>query len=467
MPGSGNYLFVAIFSVEKASRESRGSIDDASYSVLNRTMPSASPHVRGPLIRRVALLSMHTSPLAQPGTGDAGGMNVFVLQTARQLARRGIEVEIFTRATESSRDPLEEEEPGVRVRHILAGPVEGLNKYDLPQELCSFAHGVMQVEARHGAGYFDLIHSHYWLSGQVGRIASQLWQVPLVHTFHTVAAVKNASLAEGDTPEPQNRLVAEHKIAASATRLTANTPAEKQELVDMLGARAQRIDVIPPGADLSLFSPGGPGATEVARRELGLPLEDQIIAFVGRIQRLKAPDVLIDATAELLRRHPDRHLTVVIVGGPSGSGLDAPTVLQEQVARLGIEAHVKFFRPMPPEKLVQVFRAADVVAVPSHNESFGLVALEAQACGTPVVATNVGGLPLAVDDGVSGLLVDGHDPLHWADVLGRVLDDDALRFALAVAASRHAANFSWSRTGSKLVDCYRRARDNYYGPSLS
>ena len=328
MPGSGNYLFVAIFSVEKASRESRGSIDDASYSVLNRTMPSASPHVRGPLIRRVALLSMHTSPLAQPGTGDAGGMNVFVLQTARQLARRGIEVEIFTRATESSRDPLEEEEPGVRVRHILAGPLEGLNKYDLPQELCSFAHGVMQVEARHGAGYFDLIHSHYWLSGQVGRIASQLWQVPLVHTFHTVAAVKNASLAEGDTPEPQNRLVAEHKIAASATRLTANTPAEKQELVDMLGARAQRIDVIPPGADLSLFSPGGPGATEVARRELGLPLEDQIIAFVGRIQRLKAPDVLIDATAELLRRHPDRHLTVVIVGGPSGSGLDAPTVLQ-------------------------------------------------------------------------------------------------------------------------------------------
>ena len=213
MPGSGNYLFVAIFSVEKASRESRGSIDDASYSVLNRTMPSASPHVRGPLIRRVALLSMHTSPLAQPGTGDAGGMNVFVLQTARQLARRGIEVEIFTRATESSRDPLEEEEPGVRVRHILAGPLEGLNKYDLPQELCSFAHGVMQVEARHGAGYFDLIHSHYWLSGQVGRIASQLWQVPLVHTFHTVAAVKNASLAEGDTPEPQNRLVAEHKLS--------------------------------------------------------------------------------------------------------------------------------------------------------------------------------------------------------------------------------------------------------------
>ena len=323
----------------------------------------------------------------------------------------------------------------------------------------------MQVEARHERGYFDLIHSHYWLSGQVGMMASRRWQVPLVHTFHTVAAVKNASLAEGDTPEPQNRLDAEHAIAANATRLTANTPAEKAELVRLLGARAQRIDVIPPGADLSLFSPGGPGATEAARRQLGLPQEDQIIAFVGRIQKLKAPDVLIDAAAELLRRRPDRHLTIVIVGGPSGSGLDAPTVLQGQVARLGIAAHVKFFRPMPPEKLVQVFRAADVVAVPSHNESFGLVALEAQACGTAVVATNVGGLPLAVDDGVSGLLVDGHDPLRWADVLGKVLDDDALRIGLAISAPRHAANFSWSRTVSKLVDCYRRARDNYYSPS--
>lgn len=440
-------------------------MDGFSHQVLNKSMSPAPSSVRSPLLRRVALLSMHTSPLAQPGTGDAGGMNVFVLQTARQLARRGIEVEIFTRATESSRDPMEEEEPGVRVRHVLAGPLEGLDKYDLPRELCSFAHGVMQVEARHERGYFGLIHSHYWLSGQVGMMASRRWQVPLVHTFHTVAAVKNASLAEGDTPEPQNRLDAEHAITANATRLTANTPAEKAELVRLLGARAQRIDVIPPGADLSLFSPGGPGATEAARRQLGLPQEDQIIAFVGRIQKLKAPDVLIDAAAELLRRRPDRHLTIVIVGGPSGSGLDAPTVLQGQVARLGIAAHVKFFRPMPPEKLVQVFRAADVVAVPSHNESFGLVALEAQACGTAVVATNVGGLPLAVDDGVSGLLVDGHDPLRWADVLGKVLDDDALRIGLAISAPRHAANFSWSRTVSKLVDCYRRARDNYYSPS--
>ena len=428
-------------------------------------MPPALSRARSPLLRRVALLSMHTSPLAQPGTGDAGGMNVFVLQTARQLARRGIEVEIFTRATESSRDPIEEEEPGVRVRHVLAGPLEGLDKYDLPHELCSFAHGVMQVEARHERGYFDLIHSHYWLSGQVGMMASRRWQVPLVHTFHTVAAVKNASLAAGDMPEPQNRLDAERSIAAMATRITANTLTEKQELVDLVGVPAQRVDVIPPGADLSLFSPGGPGATQEARRQLGLPAGDQIIAFVGRIQKLKGPDVLLDAAAELLRRRPGRNLTIVIVGGPSGSGLERPTVLHDQVARLGIADHVRFFRPMPPEKLVQVFRAADVVAVPSHNESFGLVALEAQACGTAVVATKVGGLTLAVDDGVSGLLVEGHDPLRWADVLGKVLDDDALRIGLAISASRHAGNFSWSRTASRLVDCYQRARDAYYAPA--
>ena len=432
-------------------------MDGFSHQVLNKSMSPAPSSVRSPLLRRVALLSMHTSPLAQPGTGDAGGMNVFVLQTARQLARRGIEVEIFTRATESSRDPMEEEEPGVRVRHVLAGPLEGLDKYDLPRELCSFAHGVMQGEARHERGYFDLIHSHYWLSGQVGMMASRRWQVPLVHTFHTVAAVKNASLAEGDTPEPQNRLDAEHAITANATRLTANTPAEKAELVRLLGARAQRIDVIPPGADLSLFSPGGPGATEAARRQLGLPQEDQIIAFVGRIQKLKAPDVLIDAAAELLRRRPDRHLTIVIVGGPSGSGLDAPTVLQGQVARLGIAAHVKFFRPMPPEKLVQVFRAADVVAVPSHNESFGLVAMEAQASETPVVAAAVGGLPIAVADGDTGLLVHTHSAQDWADALEQLLDDDPRRIAMGEAAVDHAQQFSWAAAAAQLENIYADA----------
>ncbi|MFY9190881.1 MAG: D-inositol-3-phosphate glycosyltransferase [Lawsonella sp.] len=421
-----------------------------------------SPHSLHQPVRRVALLSMHTSPLAQPGMGDAGGMNVFILQTARQLARCGVEVEIFTRATKSSRDPIEEEEPGVRVRHVLAGPFGGLTKYDLPQELCSFAHGVMQVEARHEPGYFDLIHSHYWLSGQVGLLAAPRWRVPLVHTFHTVAAVKNATLAAGDTPEPQERLEAEARIAQEATRLTANTPAEKQELVKLLHTESQKIDVIPPGADLSLFTPGGPGATEEARRKLGLRVDDQIVAFVGRIQPLKAPDVLVAAAGELFRRRPGRNLTIVIVGGPSGSGMDRPTRLEEQVRDLGIASHVKFFRPMPPHDLVEVFRAADVVAVPSHNESFGLVALEAQACGTAVVAANVGGLSLAVDDGVSGLLVDGHDPQRWADVLEKVLDDDALRIGLAISAPGHAFNFSWVHTARGLIKSYQRAREQYY-----
>ena len=220
--------------------------------------------------------------------------------------------------------------------------------------------------------------------------------------------------------------------------------------------------MIPPGADLSLFTPGGPGATEEARRKLGLRVDDQIVAFVGRIQPLKAPDVLVAAAGELFRRRPGRNLTIVIVGGPSGSGMDRPTRLEEQVRDLGIASHVKFFRPMPPHDLVEVFRAADVVAVPSHNESFGLVALEAQACGTAVVAANVGGLSLAVDDGVSGLLVDGHDPQRWADVLEKVLDDDALRIGLAISAPGHASNFSWVHTARGLIKSYQRAREQYY-----
>lgn len=418
-------------------------------------------------VRRIALLSMHTSPLAQPGTGDAGGMNVFVLQTARQLARCGVQVEIFTRATQSSRDPIEEEEPGVRIRHVLAGPFGGLNKYDLPHELCSFAHGVMQVEARHEPGYFDLVHSHYWLSGQVGMLAAQRWNVPLVHTFHTVAAVKNATLAEGDTPEPEDRVAAELQIAKAADRLTANTPAEKDELVRLLHTDSHKIDVVPPGADIRLFTPGGPGATEAARRQLGLPVDGQIVAFVGRIQPLKGPDVLVAAAGELFRRQPDRNLTVVIVGGPSGSGLTEPTALQQQARDLGIADRVKFFHPMPPQEIVQVFRAADVVAVPSHNESFGLVALEAQACGTAVVAANVGGLSLAVNDGVSGLLVDGHNPMRWADVLEKVLDDDSLRIGLAISAPGHASQFSWAHTARGLIKTYTRAREQYYSPAVS
>ena len=400
------------------------------------------------------MLSVHTSPLAQPGTGDAGGMNVYVLQSAVQLARRGVEVEIFTRATSSNDEPVVEAAPGVLVRHVVAGPFEGLDKHELPTQLCPFAAEVLRQEARQLPGYYDLIHSHYWLSGQVGWLARDRWRRPLVHTAHTLAAVKNAFLADGDTPEPLSRVIGERQIIAESDRLVANTAEEARQLVDLYGAEPERIDVVPPGADLSRYHPGDRVA---ARAELGIAQDEQVVAFVGRIQPLKAPDVLIHAAAEVLRAEPDRRLRILIVGGPSGTGLDRPDALIELAATLGISERVTFLPPQPPHRLVQVYRAADMVAVPSYNESFGLVAIEAQASGTPVLAADVGGLSTAVRNGVSGALVSGHRADEWGSALRGLLGDPAGLRRMGAAAVEHAAGFSWEHTADGLLDCYAEA----------
>ncbi|WP_181784736.1 D-inositol-3-phosphate glycosyltransferase, partial [Pseudonocardia pini] len=339
---------------------------------------AARPDVRG----RVAILSVHTSPLEQPGTGDAGGMNVYIAETATRMARRGVPVEIFTRATSSEQPPVAELAPGVLVRHIAAGPFEGLGKNDLPGQLCAFTAGVLRTEARHEPGWYGVVHSHYWLSGQVGWLARDRWGVPLVHTAHTLARVKNAALAEGDEPEPMVRVIGEDQVVAEADRLVANTDTEARQLVELCGADPLRTVAIPPGVDLERFRPG---SRAVARSRLGIPRYAVVLGFVGRIQRLKAPDVLLRAAAEMLRRDPTlrSRLVVLVAGGPSGSGLAEPTSLQELAAHLGIADVVRFLPPQGGAALATVYRAADVVAVPSHNESFGLVALEAQACGSP------------------------------------------------------------------------------------
>jgi D-inositol-3-phosphate glycosyltransferase len=414
------------------------------------------PRTGGGRLRRVCLLSVHTSPLEQPGTGDAGGMNVYVVQTALQMARRGIEVEIFTRATSSEHPPVGELAPGVLVRHVVAGPFEGLGKDDLPSQLCAFTAGVLRAEAHQEPGWYDVVHSHYWLSGQVGWLARDRWGVPLVHTAHTLARVKNAALAAGDPPEPMVRVIGEDQVVAEADRLVCNTDAEARQLVELYGADPGRIVTIPPGVDLARFRPGDGAA---ARRAWGVPPDAVVLAFAGRIQPLKAPDVLLHATATLLERDPAlrERLVVLVVGGPSGSGLAEPTGLQQLAGRLGLDDVVRFLPPQPADGLVEVFRAADVVAVPSHNESFGLVALEAQACGTPVVAARVGGLPVAVADGRSGLLVDGHGAGAWADALGAVALDPTRRAALSTGAVAHARRFSWDRTTDALLDTYAGA----------
>jgi len=399
--------------------------------------------------RRVCVLSVHTSPLEQAGTGDAGGMNVYVVETATRMARRGVAVEIFTRATSSEQPPVAALAPGVLVRHVAAGPFEGLGKNDLPSQLCAFTAGVLRAEARHEPGYYDVIHSHYWLSGQVGWLARDRWGVPLVHSAHTLARVKNAALAEGDEPEPMVRVIGEDQVVAEADRLISNTEEEARQLVELYHADPQRTVTIPPGVDLGRFRPG---SRATARVQLGLARDALVLAFVGRIQPLKGPDVLLRAAAELIRRDPTmrERLVVLVAGGPSGSGLAEPTALHELAAALGISGNMRF---LPPQGagLVEVYRAADVVAVPSHNESFGLVALEAQACGTPVVAARVGGLPVAVADGRSGLLVPGHRAEEWADALRAAI---GRRDELGEAAVAHARAFSWNRTSDALLATY-------------
>lgn len=414
-------------------------------------------------MRRIATISVHTSPLHQPGTGDAGGMNVYIVEVARRLAEAGVEVEIFTRATSSATARTVQLAPGVWVRHVVAGPFEGLAKEDLPAQLCAFTHGVLRAEAAHPPGRYDLVHSHYWLSGQVGWLAKERWGVPLVHTAHTLAKVKNAQLAAGDRPEPRTRAIGEEQVFGEADRLVANTPAEASQLRSLYDATDERVSVVPPGVDLERFRPASYGCQEQvrrrARRAVGLPERGLLVTFVGRVQPLKAPDVLLRALAELRAREPQlaREVTVAIVGGPSGSGLERPTALVDLAATLGVSAQVRFLPPQGGDALADLYRASDLVGVPSYNESFGLVALEAQACGTPVVAAAVGGLVTAVRDGISGMLVDGHDPADWARVMGDLLASPRRREALSREAIAHASGFSWDRTAAGLLEVYREA----------
>jgi D-inositol-3-phosphate glycosyltransferase len=408
-------------------------------------------------VRRVAMVSVHTSPLDQPGTGDAGGMNVYVVELSKRLAAAGIEVDIFTRATSSGVESTVDLRDGIRVRNIHAGPFEGLTKGELPGQLCVFAREVLRTEAGLPLGHYDMVHSHYWLSGQVGALARDRWGVPLVHTMHTMAKVKNDAMAIGDTPEPAARIIGEEQVVEAADMLIASTDLEAKQLVNLYDADPGRVEVVHPGVDLSVFRPRD---THEAREQLGLPLDAHVILFAGRLQPLKAPDVLLRAVASLVEHQPAlrTRLVVPIVGGPSGTGLEHPEALADLAARLGIDDLVRFVPPVPPAELAVWDAAASVVAVPSYNESFGLVAAEAQASGTPVVAADVGGLSTVVADGVSGLLLDTHEPSDWAHALGRVLLDDGLRARLAAGARVRAGQFSWEDTAERTLDVYERAR---------
>ncbi|SEO36014.1 D-inositol-3-phosphate glycosyltransferase [Actinacidiphila rubida] len=431
------------------------------YTSRLSALRAGVPHKRwnvGRRVRRVAMLSVHTSPLHQPGTGDAGGMNVYIVELAKRLAERDVEVEIFTRATSGALEPSVQLAPGVLVRHVDAGPYEGLAKEELPAQLCAFTHGVMQAWAGNRPGHYDLVHSHYWLSGHVGWLAAERWGVPLVHAMHTMAKVKNAALAEDDCPEPSARVIGETQVVSAADRLIANTDEEAAELVRHYDAAPGKVAVVHPGVNLDRFRPADGRAA--ARARLGLPQHAVVPLFAGRIQPLKAPDVLIRAVAALLEEEPalrDR-LVVPVVGGPSGSGLAKPEALHKLAARLGVSDVVSFHPPVDQDRLADWYRAASVLVMPSYSESFGLVAIEAQACGTPVVAAAVGGLPVAVRDGHTGFLVPGHDPRDYAAVLRRFVDHPHLGESMGEAAARHACRFGWDTAAADTAEVYAAAQ---------
>lgn len=383
-------------------------------------------------------------------------MNVYIVEVAKRLAERGIEVDIFTRATSRALSPEVEVDPGVRVRHVAAGPFEELSKTELLARIPEFTSGILRTVVGREAGTYDVLHTHYWLSGQAGASLRRRLGVPLVHSMHTLAKVKNAALAVGDAAEPTARILGEEQVVASADRLVANTAGEAVQLVELYGARPERIGVVTPGVDLTKFRPG---SWRLARRRLGLPTDAVVLLFVGRLQPLKAPDVLLRAAATMIADAPElrSRLVVAVVGGPSGSACAHPDELPQLARALGIADVVRFEAPCPQRVLADWYRAATVTVVPSHNESFGLVAVESQACGTPVVAAAVGGLRTAVRDGETGMLIKGHDPRDYAAVLRRLASRPILRSRLARRGVAHARAFGWSTTVDRLLEVYTGA----------
>ena len=400
---------------------------------------------------------VHTSPLDQAGTGDAGGMNIYVCEAAEQMAALGFSVDIFTRRANHDYPDIVDKGNGVRIIHLNVGPVDGVKKEDLPALISDLSKAFK--EALTSGESYDVIHSHYWISGKVAMPVAAELNIPLVHTMHTMARVKNLNLAEGESPEPMIRVQGESQVVAAADALIANTDAEAASLVSLYEACPDNVSVVSPGVNLQMFTAGK--GRIAAREALGIATQGNIIAFVGRIQPHKGPEVLIRSIAEMISHSPAlrRDLTVMIVGGASGSSTAEVDRLKELAQWLGIADKVKFEPPVGRDALANYYRAADLVCVPSYSESFGLVALEAQACGTPVVASAVGGLRTAVADGISGVLVDGHNPRAWSSVLARLLQEPQRRVLLSMGALEHASHFGWSATARGTLDIYDRLMD--------
>jgi D-inositol-3-phosphate glycosyltransferase len=401
---------------------------------------------------KIAVLSMHTCPLAPLGGWETGGMNVYVRELGRALAARGVKIDIFTRRQATDVADVVEFAPGARVIHIDAGPHRHVDKYDILDYLPDFACGIQRFRALTGASY-DLIHSHYWLSGRLGLLFADRWGVPMVSTFHTLAQLKNRVAESAAEREQAVRYEIERRTMAGSDRIVALTAVDRQQMLRHYGQQAP-IVVIPGGVDLQRFSPQPRSS---ARARLGLPEGRKVILFVGRIQRLKGLEVLLRAFGRL----NDLDAELLIVGGRRGTTHESREIsrLQHLATRLGIAERTRFVGAVPHEELPAYYSAADVSVMPSSYESFGLVAVESLACGTPVVATRVGGLTSIVRDGETGLLVPWRDAEMFAERLQRVLRDDGLRERLSSQARDSVLSYGWDGIADEHLALYAEVRE--------
>jgi D-inositol-3-phosphate glycosyltransferase len=390
-------------------------------------------------MQKLVILSLHTSPLAQPGTGDGGGMNVYVRELVGALAQAGVQCRAYTRRWADDLPERVQVEPGFEVIHVPAGPTDQ-TKEELSQHVREYSEWVARDIRGWGA---NAIHANYWLSGVAGLQLKQMLDLPLITTFHTLARVK----AESGDPEPESRARAEAAVMACADVVLANCLAEADQLEEFYGAARERIEVVPPGVDQAFFSPGSQAG---ARSAIGAG-DNPLLLFVGRIQPLKGLDVAIGALAA--SEHTDAQLWVI--GGASGAqGEYELARVNTLIEDLGVGDRVRFVAPQPHHLLSTFYRAADISLVPSRSESFGLVALEASACGTPVIASAVGGLMTLVDSGVTGFLMDERDPERWAAHVDLLLDDPLLARRMSISAAARARTYTWSTSAGRLRRIY-------------
>jgi len=397
------------------------------------------------VIERVAYLSMHTSPLSQPGTGNAGGLNVYVDELGRTMAGRGIKVDLYTRRTSPAQPGRVQVEGGYTVHHIDAGPQQPLPVAALPRWIGIFAEGT--INSIRAAGGTAIVHSHYWLSGWAGVLVKEAMQIPLANSFHTLGRIKDLTRRADESPSSPMRTLTEEEVIARSDCVIASTPYELDDLLNHYGANPEQVCVSPPGIDHTVFKPGDRDST---RKWLGLG-DYPMILFVGRIQALKGLDIALHALSRMQR---PAHL--VVVGGPSGAdGAEELARLHDMCSQLGLDDRVHFVATQPHVQLAGFYQVADVLIMPSRSESFGLVAAEAQACALPVVASRIGGIPHVVSDERSGILVPVGDAAAFAGALDRLLGNDELRHSMSEAAVVKAADFSWKATADRLLELYQ------------